>query len=90
MICAVVSYGHSMDNFDDNRTRLEEHGQEFDIDVSDGVTDHTNQLLFLPEKDREFHSPIWIALKLHEMNTSSWKNSMKTPEAQKPVSEDGK
>ena len=81
MICAVLSYGHSMDSSADNRTRLEERGQEFELDVSDGVTDLTAQLLFLPEKDHDFHSPIWIAMKLPEMNTSKWKNAMKTPGA---------
>ena len=41
-VCAVISYGHSVDSFDDNHIRLEEHGQESEIGVSDGVTDLTN------------------------------------------------
>ena len=77
MVTAVISYGHSMDSKEENNRRLSQGGSEFTIDISDGTSDMTNELFFLPDSDHDFHSPIWIAIKLPEMARSRWKNAMK-------------
>jgi hypothetical protein len=81
IIASIISYGHTFDTITDFFRYQEQRGDEYLIEVSESATALINEILFLPEIDKDYHSPVWFSMKLPEMALSKWKNAMKPTQA---------
>ena len=81
MSLGILSYGHSFDSLIDFEACIDSNDSEFIIEVSESVTQMTNDMLFVPTGDGDAHSPIWVSIKLPESNTPRWKNASRPVEA---------